>query len=132
MERSIAAVTLRLSMLHISLRLNREWYTEADVADICGVSAPTVKNWIESARLAAYKYGRKLEPKRPTWKILREDFAHFICRYPMEVKRLDYFPVIVDILRGIEPLPEGTTRAVPTLPSPFASVPSLPPESLAY
>lgn len=45
--------------------------TIENVADECQVSTKTVRGWIKSKELAAYKLGRQ-------WRIADKDFKHFL------------------------------------------------------
>ena len=46
-------------------------HTIQDIADECRVSTKTVRGWIKSKELAAYKLGRQ-------WRISDKDLKHFL------------------------------------------------------
>lgn len=58
-------------MKRITVQLDKEWLSVADICEYMGVSAFVVTNQLRSGRLPAVKFGRE-------WRVARVDFEDWL------------------------------------------------------
>lgn len=58
--------------------MDKKYYTPEQAAEILQVSAATVRSYLKSSRLKAYKIGGKRNNPRGQWRILPSDLDKFV------------------------------------------------------
>ncbi len=98
MGRSINSVVVKSKRLGLSRRVRDGWYTEREVAEICGVDHKKVQQWIDNGALkASWHSGVKPCNKGSAyWHICEKDLRAFIIAHSYELigRNVDLFTIV--------------------------------------
>lgn len=83
LNRSPAAVKIRVTRLKLCLRSREGWYTKKEVCEILGVDHKRVQSYIDSGQLKA-SYHNGIRPQKDgmaMWHIDEDDLKNFVKKY---------------------------------------------------
>ena len=87
LHRSPNAVKVKATRLKLGLRLRDDWFTKAEVCEICGVDHRKVQAWIDSGALVA-SWHTERKPQRngmAMWHIEVKALRNFLINYSGEL-----------------------------------------------
>ena len=98
LHRSINAVKIKATRMHLSLRTREGWYDKMDICEMLGVDHRKVQAWIDRGDLkASWHTGTKPSQKgMAMWHIEAEDLKEFIiCHcHELQGRNIDIFSIL--------------------------------------
>ena len=93
------AIRNKQRRLRISSLDGKEWYTQTDIMELCGVTSRIVKRWIESGKLRATRY----RSENGFWQVTPGDLKYFFMTCPGELQghKVDMV-TLVDLLCNVK------------------------------